>query len=130
MGVTGECAGRRPELRTPRKEELVEVKSEGMSRAIRRQSSADRRAEGRTRQRALRAGTNSAHSLWINRSTDEEKGGVIRSRRAGRRAAYRAGQRAGKAGRRGWISLSGGQDSGKGKWEGYREMEGERRGHR
>ena len=112
MGVTGECAGRRPELRTPRKEELValpssvkivEVKSEGMSRAIRRQSSADRRAEGRTRQRALRAGTNSAHSLWISRSTDEEKGGVIRSRRAGRRAAYRAGQRARRAGRRGCM---------------------------
>ena len=54
----GECAGRRPGLWTPRKEEQVEVKLEDMSRAIRGQSSAGRRAEGRTRQSAGRAGTN------------------------------------------------------------------------
>ena len=88
----GECAGRRPGLRTSRKEEQVKVKSEGMSRAIRGQSSAGRRAEGRTRQRAGRTGTNSAHSLWISRSLDEGKDRVIRFQRAGRRAAYRAGQ--------------------------------------
>ena len=75
-------------LRTPRKEEQVELKSEGMSKAIRGQSSTDRRAEGRATQRA---GTNSAHGLWISRSLDEGKGGVMGSRQAGRRAAYRAG---------------------------------------
>ena len=58
-------------LRTPRKEEQVEGKSEGISRAIRGQGSAGRRAEGRTRQRA---GTNSAYGLWISRSLDEQKG--------------------------------------------------------
>ena len=60
------------------------------------QSCAGRRAEGRTRQSAGRAGTNSAHGLWISRSLDEGKGGVIRSRRVGRRAAYRAGQAQGQ----------------------------------
>ena len=103
MGMTGECAGRRPGLKTPRKEEQVEVKSEGMSRAIRGQSSSGRRAEGRKRQRAGRAGTNSAHGLWISRSLHEGKGGVIRSRRAGRRAAFRAGQRTRRAGRQGCM---------------------------
>ena len=67
---------------TPRKEEQVDVRSEGMSRAIRGQNSVGRRTEGRTRQRAARAGTNTAHGLWISRSLDEGKGGVIRSRKA------------------------------------------------
>ena len=46
----GECAGRRPGLRTSRKEEQVKVKSEGMSRAIRgqsRQGRGENEAEGR-----------------------------------------------------------------------------------
>ena len=87
----GECAGRRLGLWTPRKEEQVKVKSEDMSRAIRGQSSAGRRAKGRTRQSAGRAGTNTAHGLWISRSLDDGRGGFITSRRLGRRAAYRAG---------------------------------------
>ena len=85
----GECAGRRPGLWTPSKEEQVEVKSEDMSRTTRGQSSAGRMAEGRTRQSAGRAGTNSAHGLWISRSLDEGKSGVIRSRRVGWRADIR-----------------------------------------
>ena len=84
-------------------EEHVKVKSEGIARAIRGQSIAGRRAEGRTRQRTGRAGTNLAHGLWTSRSLDEGKCGVISSRRTGRRAAYRAGQRAIRAGRRGCI---------------------------
>ena len=51
-----ECAGLRSGLRTPRKEEQVEVRSKGMSRAIGGQISAGRRAEGRTRQSAGRVG--------------------------------------------------------------------------
>ena len=90
-------------MRTPKKEEQVEFKSEGMSRVIRGQSSAGRRAEESMRQRAGRAGTNSAHGLWTSRSLNEGKGGVIRSRRVGRRAAHRAGQKAIWAGRRGCI---------------------------
>ena len=49
------------------------------AKAIRSQSSAGRRAGGRTRQVAGRAGTNSAYGLWMSRSLGEGKDGVIRS---------------------------------------------------
>ena len=111
----GECARRRPGLRTSRREEQVNDRSEGMLRAIRGQSSAGRTAEGRTRHRAGSAGTNSAHGLWISRSLDEGKGRVIRFQRAGRRAAYRAGRgQEGQGDESAWVSLSGGQDRDKG----------------
>ena len=80
-------------LRTPRKEEQVEVRSKGMSRAIGGQKG---RGENEAERRESR--TNSAHGLWISRSLDEGRGGVLRSKRARRMAACKGGQRARRAG--------------------------------
>ena len=67
-------AGRGPGLRTSRKEERVEVKSEGMTRAMRGQSRVGCRAGWRARQRAGSAERNPAHCLWISRALDERWG--------------------------------------------------------
>ena len=67
-------------MRTSRKEEQVDVKSEGVTGAMRGQNRVGWRAGWRARQRARSAERNPAHGLRISGALDERKGRVITSR--------------------------------------------------